>query len=178
MKFLDATGITTLVNKLKQYFATLSSPAFSGIPTAPTPNEGSSTTQIATTEFVQTAISASGITVTDMSGRSVTVATATDTTLSNTGPLPIGYYAILAGVSFPNNGTGRRVAFLSTTSTGSTVHTRLAEITQLPVSGVAHQMQFTYLVHLTTPTTFYLRCYQNSGSSLSCRGDLRIFRFG
>ena len=37
-------------------YAPLNSPAFTGVPTAPTPNAGTSTTQIATTEFVSNAI--------------------------------------------------------------------------------------------------------------------------
>ena len=37
--------------------ANISSPSFTGIPTAPTPQEGNNTTQIATTEFVQTTVS-------------------------------------------------------------------------------------------------------------------------
>lgn len=39
-------------------YAELNSPAFTGIPTAPTAAEGTNTTQIATTAFVKTAIDA------------------------------------------------------------------------------------------------------------------------
>lgn len=42
------------------YYAPISSPSFSGVPTAPTAPNGTNTTQIATTEFVQAAVSASG----------------------------------------------------------------------------------------------------------------------
>jgi hypothetical protein len=44
-------GTETLSNK------TLASPTFTGIPTAPTPNAGTSTKQVATTEFVASAVS-------------------------------------------------------------------------------------------------------------------------
>lgn len=40
------------------YIAPLTSPAFAGIPTAPTPTAGTNTTQLATTQFVTTAIAA------------------------------------------------------------------------------------------------------------------------
>lgn len=43
--------------KLEKTKAPLASPALTGAPTAPTPTEGSNTTQLATTEFVQTAAS-------------------------------------------------------------------------------------------------------------------------
>ena len=40
--------------------ANIASPAFTGVPTAPTAAEGTSTTQIATTEFVMNAMSGGG----------------------------------------------------------------------------------------------------------------------
>lgn len=42
------------------YYAPISSPSFSGVPTAPTAVTGTSTTQIATTAFVQEAVAAGG----------------------------------------------------------------------------------------------------------------------
>ena len=44
-------------NQIDTTYAKLASPAFTGTPTAPTANAGTNTTQIATTAFVQTAIS-------------------------------------------------------------------------------------------------------------------------
>ena len=44
-------------NQIDTTYAKLASPAFSGTPTAPTATAGTNTTQIATTEFVQTALS-------------------------------------------------------------------------------------------------------------------------
>jgi hypothetical protein len=41
-------------------FAKLASPAFTGAPTAPTANAGTNTTQLATTEFVQSAMATAG----------------------------------------------------------------------------------------------------------------------
>jgi len=56
------TDLSTVENEL-QSKAPLNSPTFTGIPSAPTANPGTNTTQIATTAFVQNAISSvSGIT--------------------------------------------------------------------------------------------------------------------
>ena len=43
--------------------APLASPSFTGTPTAPTAASGTNTTQIATTEFVQSAVASGGMTV-------------------------------------------------------------------------------------------------------------------
>lgn len=60
---------TTLVSNLNadlldgqhgSYYAPLSSPTFTGTPAAPTASQGTNTTQIATTAFVQTAVSGLG----------------------------------------------------------------------------------------------------------------------
>jgi hypothetical protein len=61
----DATGSTDLVRKsqldtLLGGKAPLASPALTGTPTAPTPDSASNTTQLATTAFVQTALSSLG----------------------------------------------------------------------------------------------------------------------
>lgn len=55
-KYLDLRGLTTFWNKIKGHFASIVSPTFTGVPAAPTAAAGTNTTQIATTEFVQTAI--------------------------------------------------------------------------------------------------------------------------
>ena len=73
-KFLDENGLSTLWNQIENNFissdnieviinaidtvkADKESPEFTGIPTAPTASPKTNTTQIATTEFVNTAIS-------------------------------------------------------------------------------------------------------------------------
>ena len=107
-KFLDENGLSTLWNQIENNFissdnieviinaidtvkADKESPEFTGIPTAPTANPKTNTTQIATTEFVNTAISdavfAAGgsakiiITVTPIAGVTVTL---TNRTTGNT----------------------------------------------------------------------------------------------
>lgn len=51
---------TTLLLQIQNSKANTESPSFTGTPTAPTANSGTSTTQIATTEFVMDAISSGG----------------------------------------------------------------------------------------------------------------------
>jgi len=71
-KFLDATGLTYLAEKLNNYptnellgtvinaidetKADINSPTFTGTPMAPTPRAGDSSDQIATTAFVMAAM--------------------------------------------------------------------------------------------------------------------------
>ena len=55
----DANFSTTVTNSLATK-APLASPAFTGIPNAPTASSGTNTTQIATTAFVQAAVSGAG----------------------------------------------------------------------------------------------------------------------
>lgn len=51
-KILDFTGLQRVVYNIKNKFAPLASPTFSGVPTAPTASTGTKTTQVATTAFV------------------------------------------------------------------------------------------------------------------------------
>jgi precorrin isomerase len=74
----DENAVTALTNTVSLK-APLVSPIFSGIPTAPTPVSGTNTTQIATTEFVKSAV-----TVTSVSGRTGSITlTKSDVGLSN-----------------------------------------------------------------------------------------------
>jgi len=61
----DPNFATTMTNALALK-APLSSPALTGIPTAPTAQAGTSTTQIATTEFAKTLLTAAGFGMTDV----------------------------------------------------------------------------------------------------------------
>lgn len=53
MKYADEHTIETLVDEIKGRFATKASPTLTGVPKAPTAGSATSTTQIATTQFVQ-----------------------------------------------------------------------------------------------------------------------------
>lgn len=60
LPYLDGSGQIGPTSAMSLY-ATLASPTFTGVPAAPTAIAGTSTTQLATTEFVQNAISAFGL---------------------------------------------------------------------------------------------------------------------
>ena len=57
VKYLNETGLSYLKDKMDATYAPLESPALTGTPTAPTAVSGTATTQIATTAFVDDAIS-------------------------------------------------------------------------------------------------------------------------
>lgn len=76
--------------------------------------------------------------------------------------LEAGTWVITAGVRFPANATGYRRMNISTTSAAG------AADVQLPaVNGASTQLVYTLVVSPTATTTYYLNCYQNSGSDLS-----------
>jgi hypothetical protein len=58
--WVPSTILTTDVSGISAY-APLASPAFTGVPTAPTPSVGTNTTQLATTAMVTAAVAAAGI---------------------------------------------------------------------------------------------------------------------
>ena len=51
-EYLDKTGLTYLLTKLKARFAPLDSPVMTGTPAAPTAPAGTNSTQVATTAYV------------------------------------------------------------------------------------------------------------------------------
>ena len=53
MKVLDYDGLDYYNQKIEQKYAPLNSPAFTGTPTAITPNSGDDSTKLATTAYVQ-----------------------------------------------------------------------------------------------------------------------------
>ena len=57
MKYLGNTGLAKLIGLINEKFAPLNSPEMTGTPKAPTATAGTNTTQIATTAFVQSALS-------------------------------------------------------------------------------------------------------------------------
>ena len=59
LKVLTNTGLNRLVTLINEKFAPLASPTLTGVPTAPTPTTGDDSTKIATTAFVQNALSSS-----------------------------------------------------------------------------------------------------------------------
>lgn len=89
------------------------------------------------------------------------VATGTDTNLCSL-MLQAGTWLITAGVRFPANATGHRRMNVATTSASN------AADVQLPaVNGASTQLAYTLVVSPTATTTYYLNCFQNSGTTLS-----------
>jgi hypothetical protein len=82
--------------------ATLSSPAFVGVPTAPTAAVGTSTTQIATTAYVLAAIAAAPAAVASFNGRTgAVVLTAADVTNANPAYLPLAGGTLTGFLTLP-----------------------------------------------------------------------------
>jgi hypothetical protein len=110
-----------------------------------------------------------------VNGSATSVQTAKDTTLCNTGSLPAGQYIIVAEASFAANTSGRRVIFLTNSSTGENLN-RFTILQQAPSPSSTTILSLTYLARLSSATTFYLRAYQNSGSTLSVTGGIDYIR--
>lgn len=90
--------------------------------------------------------------------------------------LPAGTWMVCAKVAFAPNSTGRRAVKLSTTSADSdnVVSTNV----QTAVNGAGTQMSTSRCFKLTATTNIYLIAWQNSGSALSCAGDIEATRIG
>ena len=108
--------------------------------------------------------------------KAINVANNTYTTLTNTGSLPAGQYLFCVDASFASNANGYREAIITNSNTSTSSVDRYSAITQPPSVGKATNFQFAVLMNISTATTFYLRVYQNSGSTLSCGGGIRTIR--
>lgn len=76
--------------------------------------------------------------------------------------LEAGTWVITAGVRFPSNATGLRRMNVATSSGSAN-----ADVQLMAVNGGSTQLAYTLIVSPTATTTYYLNCYQNSGSNLS-----------
>ena len=105
-----------------------------------------------------------------------------DTTLVDSGSnrnvvsidLAAGTWMVCAKVQFASNATGRRAVKLSTTSQDS--GSPLSMDTQMAISGAAMHMSTSRCFKLASAGTVYLVAWQNSGSALSCIGDIEATR--
>lgn len=109
-------------------------------------------------------------------GTATSVATATDVTL-NSRTLDAGVWIIIYKVTFGANATGYRRAYWANSDTSTTAQYQ-SRLTQPAVnsSSVDTEITMTNVVNLSSSTTLYLRCRQNSGSTLSCTGAIRCVR--
>lgn len=103
------------------------------------------------------------------------VATATDYTMGNTGSLSKGTWLIIAQAAFTVNTAGRRAMYLTNSSTGSNLN-RMSRIVVAPSPSQNTELLLPYLAGLDAATTFYLRVYQNCGSSLNVTGGFSCIK--
>lgn len=115
-------------------------------------------------------------TVYNVTGSAVTVATATNKTITSL-TIPAGLYVMNAHVSFAANATGVRKIYISTTE-NSYANTRALADTRPASNHQATMSNMPTILAVEEETTYYLNVYQNSGSSLSCSGSLRALRVG
>lgn len=95
----------------------------------------------------------------------VTVSTATNTNLGNF-TLAAGTWLVFVYVHFASNATGRRSAWLATSSTGSSMEGAALD-NRAPVNGANTTCKIHCILAPSSSTKYYLNCYQNSGSSLT-----------
>lgn len=107
----------------------------------------------------------------------VSVATSAYKSLTSVTLKP-GKWVIAYGVQFATNATGARAAYLYTSqnAAGSAAWYRSSLVQGPPASGAGTYMRGTCEVNLASTTTIYLTTWQNSGSSLSCYGNVRATR--
>lgn len=105
----------------------------------------------------------------------VSVATATDTTICLTAQYDAGVYIVSAYASFAANSSGRRHMHISTTNTGSAVDD-WSQLTLAPSNAQPTVMQVTTIQKRTSTGRWYLRVYQNSGSAKSVTGGIKVLK--
>ena len=76
--------------------------------------------------------------------------------------LEAGTWVVTGGVRFPANATGLRRMNIATSSGSAN-----ADVQTPAVNGGSTQLAYTVVLSPTATTTYYLNCYQNSGSNLS-----------
>ncbi|WP_208457759.1 hypothetical protein [Burkholderia vietnamiensis] len=118
LQYASGTGFTCASN-----YALLSSPAFNGVPTAPTASAGTSTTQIATTAFVQNAVAGGGN-------------AGSFTTITASGLITPSQTAGIAGTNTNNNANAGSIGeYLNNSTTGTSLTSgAAANATSVPLS--------------------------------------------
>ena len=101
------------------------------------------------------------------------VSTSTNTDVASI-TLTAGTWLVNARLQFASNSTGRRAAKLSTTSVDSS--NVISTDARNAVDGGATNIQTERLFALSSQSTVYLIGWQNSGSTLSCTGDIQAVR--
>lgn len=110
----------------------------------------------------------------DVTG-SVSASSGSDATVCNTAQYGAGVYLVSAYVSFPASSSGRRHIHLATTNTGSALD-NWSQLTLAPSNAQPTVMNMTGIYKRTSTGRWYLRCYQNSGSSQTVSGGIRVLK--
>lgn len=106
---------------------------------------------------------------------SASASSGSDTTICLTAQYGAGIYLVSAYASFPASSTGRRHIHISTTNTGSAVD-NWSQLTLAPSNAQPTVMQLTAIYKRTSTGRWYLRAYQNSGSSQTVSGGIRVLK--
>ena len=106
---------------------------------------------------------------------SASASSGSDTTICLTAQYGAGVYLVSAYASFPASSTGRRHIHISTTNTGSAVDD-WSQLTLAPSNAQPTIMQITTIQKRTSTGRWYLRAYQNSGSSQTVSGGIRVLK--
>lgn len=110
----------------------------------------------------------------DVTG-SVSASSGSDATVCNTAQYGAGVYLVSAYVSFPASSSGRRHIHLATTNTGSALD-NWSQLTLAPSNAQPTIMNMTGIYKRTSTGRWYLRCYQNSGSTQTVSGGIRVLK--
>lgn len=110
----------------------------------------------------------------DVTG-SESAASGTATTICLTAQYGAGVYLVSAYASFPASSSGRRHMHLATTTTGSALD-EWAETTVAPSPTQPTVIQVNNIIKRTSTGRWYLRAYQNSGSTQTVSGGIRVLK--
>lgn len=110
----------------------------------------------------------------DVTG-SESASSGSDTTICSTAQYGAGVYLVSAYVSFPASSSGRRHMHISTTNTGSALD-NWSQLTLAPSNAQPTVMNMTGIYKRTSTGRWYLRAYQNSGSTQTVSGGIRVLK--
>lgn len=163
------SALATAVGKAMKDRAPLTSPALTGMPTAPTADKGTNSTQIATTAFVQTAISGGGggTIATTFTALSEEIAAGTEITVpaytvgANTLQVFIDGALAVPGVHYTEVGTAGE------TSTKITFSSALPAKTEFYATGISLSKVNTAVIGTTTRTETVLTTPIAAGAAVT-----------
>ena len=105
----------------------------------------------------------------------VTLASGTTTTTIDSFTLPAGTYLVILNTEFGSNTTGRRYLCISDSNTGGAINHSM-RVYSAPINSGATTAKIMGILSPTAQTTYYIRGYQNSGSSLTVSNRLTAIK--